>query len=169
MEWIGILVTFYQNLLCLFNATTNKTALLKGEKSRINAGRKGINQKLYVCMVVCSQSCQTVCDPMEYSLPGSSVHGIISARILEWVAIFSFRGSSWPRDQTCVSCIFSTGRWMCQAPLSFTISQSLLKFMSTQSVMSSNQLLLCHPPSSCLQYFPTSGKDEIHTKKMRLT
>ena len=57
----------------------------------------------------------------------------------------------------------------CQAPLSFTISQSLLKFMATQSVMSSNHLLLCHPPSSCLQSSPTSGKDEIHTKKMRLT
>ena len=85
-----------REVLLLFNATTNNTALLKGEKSRTNAGRNGISQKLYVRMFVCTQSCQTVCDPMEYSLPGSSVHGIISVRILEWVAIFSFRGSSWP-------------------------------------------------------------------------
>ena len=42
---------------------------------------------------------------MDYSLPGSSVHGISQERILKWVAISFSRGSSWPRDQTCVSCI----------------------------------------------------------------
>ena len=41
----------------------------------------------------------------KYSLPGSSVHGIFQARTLEWVAISSSSGSSWPRDQTHVSCI----------------------------------------------------------------
>ena len=40
---------------------------------------------------------------MDYSLPGSSVHGISQARILEWVALPSSRGSSWPRDQTHIS------------------------------------------------------------------
>ena len=54
LEWIGILVTFYQNFLLLFNATINKTALLNGERSRINVGRKGINQKLYVCVCILS-------------------------------------------------------------------------------------------------------------------
>ena len=49
------------------------------------------------------QSCLTLCDPLDYSLPGSSVHGILQARILEWVAISFSRGSSWPRDQTQVS------------------------------------------------------------------
>ena len=39
-------------------------------------------------------SCLTLCDPLDYSLPGSSVHGILQARILEWVAIYSSRGSS---------------------------------------------------------------------------
>ena len=38
------------------------------------------------------QSCPTLCDPMDYSLPGSSVHGILQARILEWVAMSSSRG-----------------------------------------------------------------------------
>ena len=52
-----------------------------------------------------SQSCPTLCDPMDGSLAGSSVHGILQARILEWVAIFFPRGSCWPRDQTQVSCI----------------------------------------------------------------
>ena len=56
-----------------------------------------------------AQSCPTLCDPMDYSLPGSSVHGIIQARILEWVAISFSRRSSRPRDQTCISCI---GSWI---------------------------------------------------------
>ena len=45
-----------------------------------------------MCLV--AQSGSTVCDPMDYSLSGSSVHGILQARILEWVAMPSFRGSS---------------------------------------------------------------------------
>ena len=51
------------------------------------------------------QSCLTFCNPMNCSLPGSSVHGIFLARILVWVAMPSSRISSQPRDQTCVSCI----------------------------------------------------------------
>ena len=49
------------------------------------------------------QSCLTLCDPMGCSPPGSSVHGILQARILEWVAMLSSRVSSWPRDRTQVS------------------------------------------------------------------
>ena len=48
---------------------------------------------------------QLFCNPMDCSLPGSSVHGISQARILEWVAISFSRGSSWPRDWTHISCI----------------------------------------------------------------
>ena len=51
------------------------------------------------------QWCPTLWDPMDYSLPGSSVHGILQWRLLEWVAISFLRGSSEPRDQTRVSCI----------------------------------------------------------------
>ena len=47
----------------------------------------------------------TLCDPMDCSPPGSSIHGILQARILEWVAIPFSRGSSRPRDGTLVSCI----------------------------------------------------------------
>ena len=60
----------------------------------------------------CAQSCLTLCDPMDCSLPGSSVHGISQVRILEWVAISYSRGSSRPRDQTPVSCIFCIDRWI---------------------------------------------------------
>ena len=52
-----------------------------------------------------TQSCVTLCNPMDCSLPGSSVHGILQARILEWLAIPFSRGSSQPRNQTRVSCI----------------------------------------------------------------
>ena len=51
-----------------------------------------------------TQSCPTFCDPMDCSLPGSSVHEILQARILEWVAVPFSRGSSKPRDWTQVSC-----------------------------------------------------------------
>ena len=52
-----------------------------------------------------AQSCPTLRNPMDYSLPGSSVHGILQARILGWVAISFSRGSSWPRNWTQVFCI----------------------------------------------------------------
>ena len=53
-----------------------------------------------------TQSCPTLCDPMDCSPPGSSVHGILQARTLEWIVIPFSRGSSWPRDWTTwVSCI----------------------------------------------------------------
>ena len=55
--------------------------------------------------VLVTQSCLTLCDPMDCSPPGSSVHGILQARILEWVAFPFSRGSSQPRDETQVSCI----------------------------------------------------------------
>ena len=51
------------------------------------------------------QSCPTLCYPMNCSLPGSFVHGILQARILGWVAFPFSRGSSQPRDWTQVSCI----------------------------------------------------------------
>ena len=59
-----------------------------------------------MCVCVCSVP-QTLCNPMDCSPPGFSVHGIFQARILEWVAISSSKGSSQPRDQSCIS---RTGR-----------------------------------------------------------
>ena len=56
--------------------------------------------------------CPTHCYTKDCSSPGSSVHGILPARILEWDAISSSRGSSWPRNQTCFSWVFCTGRWI---------------------------------------------------------
>ena len=59
----------------------------------------------YWAFSVCAWSCLTFCDPMECSLPGSSVHGIFQARTLEWVAISFSRESSRPSNWTQVSCI----------------------------------------------------------------
>ena len=56
-------------------------------------------------VLCCVPSCLTLWEPMDCSSPSSSVCGILQVRILEWVAMSFFRGSSWPRDQTCISCI----------------------------------------------------------------
>ena len=57
-----------------------------------------------------SLSCLTLCNTMDYSPPGFSVHGILQAGILQWVAVPSSRGSPQPRDQACVSYVSCTGR-----------------------------------------------------------
>ena len=111
----------------------------------------------------------TLCDCMDCNMPGSSIHGIVQARILAWVAIPFSRGCSSPRDQTHVSCTtdiffaiwatrealaiivqslshvqFFVTLWAAahQAFLSFTISWSLLRFMSVESMMLSHPLPL---------------------------
>ena len=57
----------------------------------------------YVLSAKLLRSCLALCDPMDCSPPGSSVHEILLKRMLEWVAMPSFRGSSRYRDQTCIS------------------------------------------------------------------
>ena len=60
---------------------------------------------VFCVMCRCAQSRPILCDPMDWNPPGSSVHWIFQARILDWVAIPFSRASSWPRDLTCVCCI----------------------------------------------------------------
>ena len=60
-------------------------------------------QRLWNVKVLVAQSLPTLCGPMDYVAPGSPVHGIFQARILEWVALPFSRGSSQPRDRTWVS------------------------------------------------------------------
>ena len=63
--------------------------------------------ELIYLLLCCSiaQSCLTLWEPMDYGLPGSTVHGIFLARILRWIAIPFSRGFSWHKDQTQVCCI----------------------------------------------------------------
>ena len=87
--------------------------------------------------VLVAQSCPTFWDPMDCSPPDSSVHGILQARILEWVVIFFSRGSSWPRDRTQVSCI--AGRF-------FTIWATSCAVLSCSVLSYSLDPLDCSPP-----------------------
>ena len=82
-------------------------AKLSQGSQRPGQGETQVLEILPPCFAVCAASLQprlTLCDPMDCSPPGSSVHGILQARILEWVAMPSSRGSSQPRDQTQSSC-----------------------------------------------------------------
>ena len=94
--------------------STGKTCIVyskKPLKGRFNMSKIMLHCKF--CMSKCSlksesevaQSCPALCDPMDCSLPGSSLHGIFQARVLEWVAISFSRGSSQSKDRTRVSCI----------------------------------------------------------------
>ena len=78
-----------------------------------------------------AQSCPTLCDPMDDSLPGSVVHGIFQARILEWAVIPFSRGSSQPRDGTHISCI--AGRFFTDEPAGKPIPRwEALKFKKVE-------------------------------------
>ena len=83
---------------------------VRGMENRIQgAKRTHRNPALRPCRCLVSELCPTLCNLMDCSPPGSSVHGILQARILEWVAFSFSRGSSQPSDRTHVSCI---GRWI---------------------------------------------------------
>ena len=81
-----------------------------------------------------AQSCQTLCDPMDCNLPGSSVHGILQARILYWIAMPSSRGSSWLRDRTRISYIYKLN-YIAVIMTSFSYEHSL-KFISVEKKIS---------------------------------
>ena len=79
------------------------------------------------------------CGPMDCILPGSSGHGILQARILEWVAISFFRGPSQPRDRTHISCF--AGRFFTTEPLGKPIISHSGQFSSVAQLC----LTLCNP------------------------
>ena len=97
-------------LFFLFSYATFSTAkMLTFEEAVLRILQKSFNFNFYIFInvwlvsEVVAHSCLTFCDPMDCSLPRSSVHEIFQARVLEWVVISFSRGSSWPRDQTWVS------------------------------------------------------------------
>ena len=88
-----------------------RQAVVHGVAKESDATEQLNNNKIYSpshSMLCCTQSLQphpTLCSPMDRSPPGSSVHGVLQARILEWVAMLSSRGSSQPRDRIHISCV----------------------------------------------------------------
>ena len=97
------------------------------------------------------QSCLTLCNPMNHSLLGSSVHGILQSRILEWVAMSFSRGSSRPRDQTLISFVSCIGRWVLYhlRHLGSPVRSGVCCCSVAQSC-----LTLCHPMDCSLPGFP---------------
>ena len=89
-------------------ASTQSQQILRQPRFRCSEAGKPLRAQFNVVSIayeVCAQSFQTrltLCDPIDCSPPGSSVSGILQARILEWVAVPSSRGPSQPRDQTLV-------------------------------------------------------------------
>ena len=91
-----------------------------------------------VCVyVLVTQLCLTLCDPTDYSPLGFSVHGILQARILEWIAIPISRGSSKPRDWTLVSCITSRVFTIWVTGKSWSESRSVVSDSATHGLYSS--------------------------------
>ena len=120
------------------------------------------------------QSCLTLSDPMDYSLPGSSVHRILQARILEWgpmpspyigrQVLYHWCHLGSPTFLICCWCCCSVSQsslfvtpWTAayQTSLSFTISQRLVKLKSIESVIPSNNLVLYHPLLLLPSIFPS--------------
>ena len=103
-----------------------------------------------------AQSCLTLCDPVDCSPPGSTVHGILQARILEWVAISFSRGSSRPRDRTQVSRIRgrrfnlwatslssnSQGKEFCQKPCKLEVALSPIKPSNKTSAVANTFIIV---------------------------
>ena len=91
--------------LIRYHITSSRMARIK--KQTITSVGKPVDWNPHMLLkvkVLVIQLCLTLCDPTGCSPPGSSVQGILQARILEWVAISFSKGSSLPRDQTQVSC-----------------------------------------------------------------
>ena len=116
-----------------------------------------------VCMHAKSlQSCPTLCNPTGRSPPGSSVHGILQARTLEQVAVHSSRGSSQPRDRTCVSHISCIGRRVLISPLAPPGKAVLLATVSCflpYSPYLASSLHTCQGAHTSL----TAGAGDAHT------
>ena len=97
--------------------------------------------------------CLTLCDPMDCSPPGSSVHGIYQARILEWVAISSFMRSFHPRNQTHIPCISPTDKWILYHWATWEACHINLSCYCCCSVAQSC-LTLCDPMGCIMPGFP---------------
>ena len=129
---------------------------------------------------VCAWSFSSVwlCDPLDGSPPGSSVHGIFQARILEWFSISFSKGSSPPRDQTSISCVscFAGGFFMCwaiQESLSLTLNLGYIsnwlrqiKWNRSEIAQEPSQVFKRLPiPSWSLRHLPEEAGNRLPVDK----
>ena len=121
----------------------------------ISNGLLGAGIDCWRQMCVHAQSCLTLCDPMNCSPPGSSVHGIFQARILEWITISYSRSSSQPRDRTCISCLSCTGRWI----LNHWEESHWITWEALLKADIWIQIILCWPESSFGFFYMMSQKN----------
>ena len=105
---ITVLYTSYIIVYTIFwwplNVQGPEEKLARNKNLLLTSHWGGLNINVCACMLV-AQSCWTLCDPVDCPPPSFSVHEILQAGVLEWVAIPFSRGSSPPRDRTQVSCI----------------------------------------------------------------
>ena len=138
--------------------THTKPGALQDTRSGLLAAQSPLDSGI-VASEVKPLSRVRLCDPMDCSLPGSSIHGILQARVLEWVAISFSRGSSQPRDRTQVSC--TAGRRSTVRATSHSwgskclCSPSVLAFYSPPS------------PTSTLHSGPPSPKQQLLKMDLR--
>ena len=87
----------------------------------------------------------TLCNPMSYSLPGSSVHKILQARILEWIVIPFSRGSSQPSYQTHVSCTYTHTTFFTEECLEFLVQRFNKQLCRNTHFSKCHNLIICYP------------------------
>ena len=95
----------FRSIIKLATQCTGKERMLLDSQSNLNFITFEVHEPKVLMKVLFVQSCPTLCDPMDCSPSGSSVHGILQARILEWVVIPFSREPSWLGDWTWVPCI----------------------------------------------------------------
>ena len=88
----------------LWTQNTDRKQTYGKDGGRDILGSRGWHMNTAAAVAKSLQSCPTLCDPIDGSPPGSSVPGILQARVLEWVAMSSSRGSYWSRDRTHIFC-----------------------------------------------------------------
>ena len=142
--WLSDLQALAAQARSPFTASAANMPFTSHHQESIAVGRNEATCSLSEILHAQSLSCDWLCEPMDCSPPGSSVHGISHAGILEWLVISSCRGSSQPRDQTFISCI--AGRFFSAEP-HCEISLNRLSSVQARSVSPWSLLLnslTCH-------------------------
>ena len=158
LGWTGWISLHYKGLSRVFSNTTDQnhqffSAQLSSQSNSHIHTRPLEKPCEWVSEVI--QSCLTLCDPVDCSLPGSSIHGILQARILEWISISFSSRSFGPRDRTWVSCII--GRcftvWATREAIALTRWTFVGKVISLLFNMLSRLIINFLPRSKRLLFF----------------